>query len=1388
MPFTYEFKLNKQKITGIELGFVTNRKWEEALDDAKVIFPFTTNSNPLPMYGLFEIEINEINNYTQRLPIDSKKFTYLIYSDKVSQTSKYGYYRHEVSAIEYTAKLDAYFINSLAKSRSVYRNVQAPFTVNNDINYFEGTNDSYTINATLQNINAKETYYANHEVTFAQVFQPYVVTNTGPTYYRRGEAVIKTNAPLLSGTSPHVLSSSPATWKFPTGNWEIEYGFTGDADDFNDATVKTGFQWVYKFNIRVFDEYELTMYDVLNEIRNCVSTFGGIEDTVYFDATRVFDIEPSREAYLRKVIVPQMFFDTNTARQMLIMALSFINSVPRLEWGNTNDILDYEEYNANQGSFVMKDVMEFTSQQNTTQIGQRSYSKIQQALPNTFDKPTVFTPSQSGYVQVRSTVQELTANNFGIKLLEGKPLYMPNDLISQIPEIRIIAGASIYTYTYTNQDISLMPRFINREEWLLKTITTNYPTIDTIGIWKEELGLRPNRVGNLSWQQGDTEIKLSDIYGELFGVNLLKNVVIEAIREYFVLNPPIPYIDGSGIVSTYTLEYDIPADADYMDWRFRVEYISEETLVTKQDKFDISNIDFYSELRQNQDESIVDIVRQTRKNSGALQRAGNPENAFPKLHKTLSDAYPIGTTDSNGYTITEISTQWYNEHYINVYFLTRFHNRISQMTYIDQTYRWRDNYSKTAFSRHEYYNDYLIIVPPDEPEVFDLSTKIYSNNTVKRSMDILLGNNFVGLKTKATVALVRTDGMLSVYPDTITDRNVIITPLTSYGINNGFAFTMSFKNNQIAGDALVQRTTKYFNQAVRYTDTRGRFTRFAFWILNDIEIAETDMPNYPLVSITDYNDVFSNDKQYFGCGYVSEGYASGEPLVVYKDPLTNYAQTYELKVLSYYTGLYGFGMKYFTDNFLVDNPTVDKKPYLYLYTNGTTYETFDDLFVKDGYAQKIQLTSGLATFDIDTLQYRFSGGVDLTGVTSWAIGNDNGDLYVYCNEALNGFDVKKTHIRPNVFGIGMRGFQVSIYDLEFGISSAMTFSFVRGKELPINISSSISAGLDFNFVKGKSIGVDISSTIAHSQVFTFEFGKRLPYDLSSEISSGLDFAFRKSKNIGFELISEVNHTLSFSFGIGDSSFYSLDMMGVSSGLEMEFRRSYDIGFSLSSGISNGLSITFEKQLVYFDISTMVSCGLDISYVTSINMPLTLSFGVGSGISLTFVKQEGAVGLSSSISNGLTFSFSKAIATTVAPGITNKSITAVKEWSDSTETYWNAQYPSNRTTITAVTPPNASSYAVGFALKFYYTLDPSTPYYFVATFTGNTVKWQIVNEEQGTVTIYCRVGTSGSYENYGTVADGGTSSLLSKFVSGSGSTTVYAYAQASGKAPSSVVSL
>ena len=105
--------------------------------------------------------------------------------------------------------------------------------------------------------------------------------------------------------------------------------------------------------------------------------------------------------------------------------------------------------------------------------------------------------------------------------------------------------------------------------------------------------------------------------------------------------------------------------------------------------------------------------------------------------------------------------------------------------------------------------------------------------------------------------------MLEIYPESGGNtRNFITVPVTSRGIKGGFVFSFGFQNNQVAGDGLVTEqksgVTTYYNRAKRYTDNKGRFTRFGFAILSDIEFDEDDYLSYPLITkdITTFNTFF----------------------------------------------------------------------------------------------------------------------------------------------------------------------------------------------------------------------------------------------------------------------------------------------------------------------------------------------------------------------------------------------------------------------------------------------------------------------------------------------------------------------------------------------------
>ena len=1281
MPFLYEFTIDNELVEG-QIGFSTSRKWEEALDEATLVIPFTYESEtPYKMFSMLNIEISEIDNYLDRNTIDTRTYEFIIYSDNVKSLGSYGYYRHQVNAIEYTAKLDYYMINNLSKSRSVLKDTQAPFRID------EITSSSETqwfAKVTLEDIGLKENFYANRDLEIGLVYEAYVASSSETEGFKRTGAVIKTNATLVSGTSPHTLSDGPATWVFPEGEWEIEYGFISDESE--GYGYDLGFNPIYTFYVEAIDENSTTMYDVISEIRDSVSKFGGIEDTKYYDLTRIFDIDSEYEDYLKSVQAPQIYLSQATARQMLIYALSFLNMLPRLENGVGIDNLTFEEYNLSNGTFIQQDLIAHGAVQNTNQIGTRNYQPISQALANNLDDTSIHSPSRTGYQQVRSLDIQLTADNFTIKLPEKAPLYMPKKLIVVVPDISVYAsGGAARIMHLTNFELDLTSRWINEEEWKLKEITTNFPNITSRDIWEYDLGLREYKVENLTWKTGDTHINISTVFGILFEDNLIRNVVKSAIYEYIMLHAPVPILVDDSFDGNLEIVIDIPAITEYKDWRFRVEYITDERLVLKQEKEDLEQVSFYSEMRQNQEQALVNIVRQSRKGYGDLQRTGNVTFSFPKKHTTLATFdsstapngfYEIGQKDSDNYTITGIDTQWYNDYAIATYHITKYHNRIQQATFVNQKYRPFDNYAKSVLTRHEHYGDYLIALPPDDviSGVQEQDTKIYSNDkTVRMITKILLGNDF-GLPSEASasVALIRTDGMLKFYPENSYsyNRNFIVSPLTSRGVKGGFAFTLGFKNNQVAGDGLLEEGGNYYNQAVRYTDKKGRFTRFGFSIMKDLEFDSNDYPDFPLITdnMISIGTYFNNDA-YFWCGSFSVNEASNNPLVWNKDPMTNAELTYQLNVVSYYVGLYIFGIKFFTDNYIVREHEILNGAVLYLYNDSTRYEMFEDLFVKSGYYNIISLRDnfylddGNIEYDHITNTVSFIG-ISMTGVTSWAIGiienRNNIELLVACNEGLNGVKFVNRHFRPNVKEIGNITLTQEFLILDYTLELSGDFVYVRGEELQATIDSGMLVRAGIEYFRGVSVPLDIISSLEISNSIAYTRGTELEaimdlgltlsnnlvyargseVDLTSDVDLLLtnDVVYRASKNIGDTLDISIIFTPTIDYFVGDSVQFDMDTSLVISN-DIQFYRNVeftidlgllltsDIIFEIDTELTMDLGLTFSNDIIFTKNTDLVIDSIlvfsnDIQYGRSLevsetlDLSMNLSFDIQYTVTLT----------------------------------------------------------------------------------------------------------------------------------------------------------------------------
>ena len=61
------------------------------------------------MNGTLEIEVKDSRN-------NVKVFTYLIIFDEVHKTSVYGWFTHSIRVVEYTNKLNGYFVDTLIKT------------------------------------------------------------------------------------------------------------------------------------------------------------------------------------------------------------------------------------------------------------------------------------------------------------------------------------------------------------------------------------------------------------------------------------------------------------------------------------------------------------------------------------------------------------------------------------------------------------------------------------------------------------------------------------------------------------------------------------------------------------------------------------------------------------------------------------------------------------------------------------------------------------------------------------------------------------------------------------------------------------------------------------------------------------------------------------------------------------------------------------------------------------------------------------------------------------------------------------------------------------------------------------------------------------------------
>lgn len=1243
MSFKYDVVIDGKRYP-IQLGSITNRNLEEALDGGKLLLKLLNVDKPFEMFSLLEFTA------TDNVDIRRKNFKFLIISDEAPTLTKYNYYQHDLTVIEYSAKLDQYIMSAFAFSKDMMTAKEAHYR------YIQRRNEHQGSTPILFNYAVSNGYRIQYQNYFwvEKPFIPEIVyeklhikkTKKAVAWFRSSgfEQYIKFSADVYIkfGNERYILSDNDAIITLPLGIQKIKVGFVNK--EWDGVTTDYDFD-VYEFTVDVRESYEDTLYEVVMNIRDLLSSYGGIESKKHFERTRLFNLSLKDIDYLKSIKAPQIYIPSATARQQLMFIFSYINALPRLIHGEVIDTLELEFYGEKTSNYNKVNVEGNYKEQNTNQIGVKSVAELHNIIPNDLTEPTTHMPYQNGFQTVRSTTTQLTDTNFELKLPSDKPLYKPISLkvLMPISVHRFINGeTNPPIITNENVLIDLTNSLITKNEWDLKLISTNFPNVHYTRAYIEEIGLGLYKMENLYWEEGATSIKLSEVGGSVFQSTLLESVILYNYNKYLTENNFVfQELNVGTIPDEVYLQYNFNDALWFKDVKFMFEYITNENMmIIKQDKEDLLQTSNYSEIRYNQDENTISLSRSSAKIYGDLQRIGNVVDVYDRYHTRLVDVLEVGMTDEKGNTISNVKLQ-YTNHYIKATYTTvKYYNRISQSTFIDQTYRWRDNYASELRNRQDYYDDYVLLIPSDyvepNPEIrlIDDETKIsdrkYQNDEIPYVLRVLfgiIGHNHPFDKTKATTALIRTNGSINIdgQRDTIDDFTFITTPLSSAGYKGGMNFKFGFKDNQVAGDRLKKIDNNYYNSPVIYTDKNARFRYLDMYILNKLsENLENDLDRMPVISLQNFwaTTTLNNDRTaptdnllYFKTGNELVRHDNADDsFIVNKDPMSNYAMNYNLKVISHVLNDFIIGRMFFERNNLVSNKYVNEDVYLFFYIDGTQYDIFEDLKIKETYEGAVNLRN----YDIVKLEkindrvrlkidWQETPFEDL--ITSWAIGNANGDLYLASNKKVKDIDVIRTHIRPGIKVIGQQ------------------IPFVIDVDTMFNINANVSYGIMAKrYFEGK---IDVSMLITNEIAFAQNYDLDILYDsvLDYEILNPYDFNEFMALDIEIQEKGYMGYLYDLQMELKDTLHYELVIPTLYQGeigLEVNLqegiysKNDYDLYLDIKDNTAFNLldSYTYQEKI-----------GFDFSYTlqgvsgTSVSIAMELKDDISYSLLTSYLYQE-----------------------------------------------------------------------------------------------------------------------------------------------------------------------
>ena len=1214
--FSYEIKLNGSPLD-VTQGMVVVKKLQEPLDDGALNIPIAIRDIEYEMFGFLTTRI--IGN------LGEKNFTYFIQKDEVEPLTKDGIYTHNLTLIEYTYSYDTRLLKALTFTQNLQYNKNATFYVNTSTqgSSYNFANKDFWIPP----INFKERYVVGKTTIVPQCIKGYqsIASDTFRRdvfirIYNPNNVTYNTSqgryVPSGSYTEEVILSNEPFEMTSTMeGIHLIEYGlvnlFNGEVADPRAV--------IFTFTLNFIEESKYTLYDYVDRIRRVVP----LETKAYHEETRLFDLDANLVERFKSVIMPQIFITQMTLRQTLNTLFKFINAIMRLEYVEDGlDTLTIDEFNKVIGSFELTQMVDYKTSQNIQGYGTKITSWLENTLQSNFrDNPTVKTPSNNFFKTVRAKNVQLTQSQNGFILpLDGGEIYELGKVTVQIPKIQYggytISNNEPFTNLF-NFELDLSDRTIPLEEWNIKNVTNDFPNYAVEGMCSIFVGLRKNKGGNIYWERGKDHIDFSKEFGAWFSDVLIVQTVKEALAEYFTLNAPLSFLpDGSLDRVTGFVVENIDEDWFYKNISFNVEYTTLKSTIVKNHRQDISVFKKDTEIRLNQNSRITDFKLATKNAVGNIERMGVPNKTFAKIHTDIGELLEVAMQDGDGYVITQATYELNNDYIIGNYEVTKDHIRLSEFMGIDRAYRaFAVPKGNQVYDRDEHYEDFIIVDTLSSSLIPE--RVLFNNQFVNKCFKTLTSKDLT--PHKISYAFVRTDGFSKIYKDENTFYKAIMTPVSSYGGEQVLLFTFGFNSNLVAGNAIYKRGGNYYNDPIRYTDQLGRFEELWFgmgdttvetWAFPEIASSEQTAFNktyaYPLVQsqFEDFNQNFS----------ISTGDVEGEsynPIIFSKDPSEVLrSMNYQVNIMALDYKKYVIGTNFFTNNRLVFNIKDVEKLYLYKYKDGTTYDIFDTILAKTDETlydfDKVELDRALGNGNIIYLEYangtsivRFiNNGVIGSQHTSWAIANEDGELYFACNTNENGFRLIPKHFRPNIEPLSLQITSNYKVDLEDTLVLNVDFDIIRFEFPSPSLSDTLQLRAFFDITKSTDNQFSLQDTLSLNATFTlskFEYPT-----LSFEDTLEIDTSFNIIQSTDYVMYMNDNLSLSASFNIVQSTDNIIGSLNDTLSLNASFQvlKTENQNFDYEDTLN--LSVSFNITQ-----STDYNVGV-LSDTLTVNLPMTIT--------------------------------------------------------------------------------------------------------------------------------------------------------------------------------------